>query len=550
MLSAINNYDEDLDITIATKSISGKFKGPFTLIGQTRGKVFWHGEIELKDASTRLKIPKSTFPTGILQLTLFDRNSRPLLERLIFINHQDFMNVKISSDKKTYGKREKTKITLKVTDPEGNPVSAHLSATVMDQQQLPDVRTENIVSYFLLSSDLHDPVHFPIQYFRDKEPDTQLALDLIMMTKGWRRFKWEDVLDKKYPPITFSVQQGFDISGSLSQPWNDKPVEDRLISLLTYDSIPQFLSASTDAFGRFYFHDLNFSDTVNIVFKTAGKRGKNQDFKLTLDTLKLPEVKERFDDPSSHEIALDYITNSQLRKSIQLAYIRDTSTIILDEIVIEAYRSDPSWYRDGGRFYGIPDYSLQPDEYDVRSYINITDYLVANVPGLTIVGFGAEATIAPIKGLGVSIYNDPRPPTILLDGLPFVATMINTIPLQMVEYIDLAKNSLGVYGVVNIHMKKGLQYETKTNGIEFLQYVGYSSPREYYSVDYSIPKDHHVMTDLRDNLMWVPDLQTDSTGVASFSYFNSDLKTTIKVIVEGIAEYGKPGVGELYYEIE
>jgi hypothetical protein len=86
-------------------------------------------------------------------------------------------------------------------------------------------------------------------------------------------------------------------------------------------------------------------------------------------------------------------------------------------------------------------------------------------------------------------------------------------------------------------------------GISNLKFAGYAVPREFYTPNYDIPKDEHVMPDRRANLMWAPNLQTDSTGNVSFTFFNSDLKTKIKILVEGIAQDGTPGVGKYLYEV-
>jgi hypothetical protein len=83
-----------------------------------------------------------------------------------------------------------------------------------------------------------------------------------------------------------------------------------------------------------------------------------------------------------------------------------------------------------------------------------------------------------------------------------------------------------------------------------IRYAGYAIPREFYVPNYNIPEDTHIMPDHRANRMWAPDLEADSTGNVSFSFFNSDLKTKVKVIVEGIAEDGTPGIGEYVYEIK
>ena len=554
LLSAINNYGENLNLTIASKDSSGNFIGPYTLIGQVRGKIYWNETIDLDGEATRFKIPKSVFPSGVLQLTLFNHNEIPLLERLVFINHEDFMNIDITSKKKKYKSREKVTIRLKATDKAGNPVSAKLSATVLDQNQVSSNNYENIVSYFLLSSDVVGPIQCPNQYFKNRETTTLIALDLLMMTRGWRRYKWKDILQPNYPAIHFMPQKGLDLCGTLSQPWNDKPVEDRLVTVMVLGQNPQVLTASTDSVGRFYFTNLNFDDTVNLVFRTASKRGIKQNFNLKLDSSKLPGVQFSPNAFAINSIPIEYINQSQIRNEIEVAYIRDTTTVMLDEIIIEGPKIDAD--RDRMKMHGEPDYRLKPEIEDVNGYIYVTDYIVALVPGLYVDGYGIEATISSIASLGVSISHGGSPPMIQLDGIEIPPDMINQIPMNMIETIEVIKNHGNVYGrrgnfgIIAIYTKEEGTVEYRTKGITNLKLAGYAVPREFYVPNYSIPKAEHVMPDHRAQLMWAPDFQTDSTGHASFSFFNSDLKTKVKVLVEGIAEDGTPGIGEYVYEIK
>lgn len=550
VLSAINIYPENLAINIVKKDSSGKYPGPFTLVGQVRGKVYWSGKIELSAGSARFKIAKSIFPAGVLQLTLFNRDNLPILERLAFINQQDIVVVDLESEKKIYALREETTIDLSVYNSQGTPIAAKLSATVLDHNRIPGSKSENIVSNLLLSSDIIGPISNPLQYFRNNDKQTQLSLDLLMMTRGWRRFKWEDVINEVSPEIAHLPERGFKIEGSLAQSWNDKPVEDRIVKLAAYGLNPIFLDTRTDALGHFSFSELSFIDTTDLIFQTESKRGKKQAFALRLNSRDRPMVQAKQSKHSIGTTEKNYIAQSKKRKQIELAYIRDTSTIILEGLEIEGYRIDP----DEGRLkmHGNADYRLKPDSEEVKRYTTITDYLNTQVPGLVVEGFGADASVASL-GAG-----NPDAPLLLLDGVPLSpSSLINTIPVSMIETIEVIKYTVavvygaaGINGLIAIYTKDGATYEPDTKGMVNLKYCGYSVPREFYTPNYSIPKDEHIMPDQRANLMWVPQLQTDSNGDASFTYFNSDLTTKVIVYVEGISEDGIPLVGEYCYEVK
>ncbi len=39
--------------------------------------------------------------------------------------------------------------------------------------------------------------------------------DVLLMTQGWRRFVWADVLSGKIPPTTYPVQGGLSLTGQV-----------------------------------------------------------------------------------------------------------------------------------------------------------------------------------------------------------------------------------------------------------------------------------------------------------------------------------------------
>ncbi|WP_338225437.1 MG2 domain-containing protein [Algoriphagus confluentis] len=77
------------------------------LFALSRGLVCATGQVDLSSQVAFVRIPKKEFPTGIAQLSALDENGLPLAERLIFIDHQDHLQIKITTDKATYQPRER-----------------------------------------------------------------------------------------------------------------------------------------------------------------------------------------------------------------------------------------------------------------------------------------------------------------------------------------------------------------------------------------------------------------------------------------------------------
>jgi hypothetical protein len=65
-------------------------------------------------------------------------------------------------------------------------------------------------------------------------------------------------------------------------------------------------------------------------------------------------------------------------------------------------------------------------------------------------------------------------------------------------------------------------------------------PAEFYAPKYDQPEAlNQPNPDLRTTIDWEPNVKTDSTGVASFSFYTADSETSYSVIIEGITSNGK-----------
>ncbi|MGB0523885.1 MAG: MG2 domain-containing protein, partial [Flammeovirgaceae bacterium] len=184
------------------------------VVAQVRGKVYDAQTIRATKGMNQLTIPIHDFPTGIAQITLFNAAGQPQCERLAFVNANKKLNVSLQTDKKEYEPREKVELSIRTTDHLGKPVPTNLSLAVVDDKivSFADDKQDHILSWMLMSSDLKGTVEEPSFYFKSDEPKAAQALDLVMMTHGWRRFNWKEITSKNiklaHTAETFDVIQG------------------------------------------------------------------------------------------------------------------------------------------------------------------------------------------------------------------------------------------------------------------------------------------------------------------------------------------------------
>ena len=72
-----------------------------------------------------------------------------------------------------------------------------------------------LLSGLLLTGDLHGYVKDPYYYFQNNRDSLVQQLDLVMLTHGWRRFKWEDLAKGKTPVIKYPVEDYLSINAEV-----------------------------------------------------------------------------------------------------------------------------------------------------------------------------------------------------------------------------------------------------------------------------------------------------------------------------------------------
>ena len=130
-----------------------------------------------------------------------------------------------SQIKPSYKNREQVNLTIKTTNADGKPLPANLSLAAVDARLAPeaDSNSATIRSHLLLSSDLIGTIEQPDTYFNPENKDRWLQLDLLLLTQGWRRFAWADVLSGTVPAHQIPIERGLSLTGKVVRP-NQKDI--------------------------------------------------------------------------------------------------------------------------------------------------------------------------------------------------------------------------------------------------------------------------------------------------------------------------------------
>lgn len=538
-LLKVEDARDNIKVTVLTnqQTVTSGYTSVY-LLALTRGVACFAAKGEIKQNSLVTLIPKSRFPSGIAQITLFDQDLTPQCERLFFINHQHSLQVSIQPDKPSYEKREKVTLNVSVAASDKNPVTGNFSISVYDGAKVSD--TEHPVSienYLLLTSDLKGFIEDPGYYLKDTLKETRVHLDLLMMTHGWRRFSWQTLLKDPIKAADYFPEKGLVVRGTVMKSLAKKPAMGASIKVLSKNG--DILILTSDSLGRFYSDKMVYYDSTELIIQTDNVKGKQTSLQFQLHPFNSspPALYQ----PSSFQPteAGDFLEQAALRNKVLASYRIAKDATLLKEVEVKATRikEEPSHKK----IYGMPDATLKGEDIPDGA-INILQAMQGRLAGVHITGVAPNISVS-IRGGGAPLF--------LLDGMQVDVDMILAIPVSDVESIDVLKGaSAAIYGgnggngVIAVNLKSGASaYTRPTIGIHLIKYPGFYTAREFYVPRYDVPADEHNLPDIRTTLYWNPLVIPDNEGKAQISFYASDVASEYKVVMEGISANGQPGVG-------
>lgn len=292
-VSAAANEDAgSVEITIGrTPGFSSDMQG---VSFSCRGRLCFRAIVDLSSSNrVSFKVPRSKFPTGVIQTTLFDSGGNVLADRLFFNNKQDFLEANYVFNKDVYAPFEPVEFEVNLTSAlTGMPRNIPFAISVTDAENEIDPGS-NMLADLLLASEIKGYVYRPAYYFEQPDdPVRQRELDELLMVQGWRRYNWEYLTGLKEYPITSMPERGIEVNGLMLSSRTNKPQSGVGISALFYD-----MSEATTLGSRDMLYDSNVTDSLGCFAINAELSG-NWMMTLTANNKK--------GDLANHRILLDH----------------------------------------------------------------------------------------------------------------------------------------------------------------------------------------------------------------------------------------------------
>ncbi|WP_259068278.1 MG2 domain-containing protein [Mucilaginibacter sp. X4EP1] len=512
----------------------------------------------LDSVAMSFDVLKRHLHTGVATITLFSAENVPLDERLFFVQNYDVLSIKQTGLKDEYHTRDKVAIDLNIKNRADSTVQGCFSATVFNAALLSGQNdSENILSYYLLTADLKGFIEQPAYYFTDISPKKNKELDLVMLTHGYRRFEWQQVLNNNINSPLFEPEKGLEIAGTIKN-YFGKPIANGTVSLIAASGGP-VLSAVSDDKGSFKFDNLNFTDTARFVLSAVKANGKNSTVITSTPATEGQLFKGSTILPNQvNPPAIDSLNDKEdLLRNEVLNGISYKGKLLKEVQIIAKKKNDDDYETLSVAGAGHADQVMRADQIAEIQGTLITS-LNGRLRGVTFLGFGTR-----VKAYLTTNLNSPNgasPMLVVVDGAEVPSESINSFTSNDIETIEVLKyGSAAAYGmnggkgVLVITSKQGGGKSAKditATSVLPITPIGFYKARQFYSPKYDHPASQGTKQDLRSTIYWDPNITTTANGNASFEYYNSDAKGAYVIIIEGIDEQGNLGRQVFRYTIK
>jgi len=532
-----NLFELSLLTNLSTLSELGT--SAFTIVVRSKGKKCLTKEFHVKNLETKLTLDGKELPEGILVITIYDYDSRPVCERLVYNQIMGPEELIIQTDKKKYNTNTPVSIEISVTNSIGKPLNGNVSLSVSDAEILN--RGGNIITYLNFKSEIRGEIENPTQYFDSKQNPQLEKLDLLLLTQGWRDYLWKRLADSALR-ISYAPEQGITISGKVRKIWSKSPVADANVTLFAPKAQGQKLfSARTDSAGRFLMSNIVFFGYKYLNFTSRRNDGKKLGW-IQIDSTHsyIPPI-HAFPAVSSSFLEKNNLVELS-NKNVGLkgkSSFSDTNR--LAEVVIKQSRSI------------LPTERFHINQTDHQEYSNLIQYLLYKISGTSMearkcgLDEFSETPVLIYRGMSVSVTGS--------------YTNGNKIDRRFTcpwDYLGQPMNKIIQVTIKRRHTINGdipsVEVLLRPNALDAGNFAntmadleGYYSARSFYNPLSSATGPVNNFS--AATIYWQPNVVVKD-GRAVVKYSHAGTSKTVQIEIEGLTDNGRPIVGQTLYTVE
>jgi hypothetical protein len=544
--------------TLVQRSADLSGTDSLALVLTCRGRILDLRIITVPADGLMLTFDKSKLTDGVCQLTLYDVQGRIRSERLVYLRNLAQAGLSIKTNKDSYQPYERIELDISTINPDGSPVSSTLSLAVRDGETSNFGNSDdgNILTDLLLSSDLKGYIESPAWYFEEQNNSRSTALDLLMMTQGWRRYSWSRMEGLEPFKAPHPIEEGILMDGRVLSNIQKKPMKDiDLIYWMIQGEKSYRGECLTDSAGNFNFLlDMEGPWTLNLQTKNEDKR---KEYRILLNRAFSPTPrnfssydKEIWTDEalSAPEVPVDSaaLLLGEVKYSTEVTPTNPEGykEFVLKEVV-KTEKRKLTWEQQAAREASV--------SYDVGKVSDFHRDIGESEASSIIFMLQEENQYFSI------FYDENNTMSYSYKGRPvrFIIRDVQSELSTTQKIEELQQDQIEKVYIVEDRASAKKFYPTETTdpvliflvpfkdwkrrrepiGIRTTRFYGYSVSKAFYAPVYN-PKSPIVESDHRRTLYWNPDLITDDEGKVRVSFSNNGTCKKWNFSVEGFTKTG------------
>ncbi len=487
------------------------------LLVHARGRKVFLENYTLDEDGLSMMVPLNELPTGISQIVLFSNQGDPVAERLVFVNHGDIHEAEILYlEAQDEGTEEQT-LHLELSGEDVLSGGGYSLAVLDINNQSYNKMRANIASSLLLTSDIGETIKDPWYYLHSTSAEVKKAADLLMLTHGWRRYDWENIMERSFPEITHGFPEGISIEGVVSPRSSERNTGEVNVELAIHSDGVDVYSVTTNERGKFSFTNLDYEDQFTAKLR-IDQFVRARDLRVDID----------FRDTDK----IEYINNlhtqpfSVTSRGDDWERTPSPETMFTSRPLVE-----PS--REGISMYSNVDQVVYFD--DIRDQHNtVMDVLRTRVRGLRLVG-------NEIILRGQSSFKLSNEPLFLVDEVVVNRSAFLGISVYNIDRLEVMTGpstailgSRGANGALLIYTKRG---DNHRHGRYEYSMQGFHVPSETF--ESKIDTDKFVRYDIIRTLFWDANAAPDENNPISATFPVNEHVRNMRLVIQGIGENGE-----------
>lgn len=500
------------------------------------------GEVIPGGGRRQFVVNRKLLNPGINHLLVIDSQGRIISERLFFVYGSDTASCSVTQYGNAGEARSLLSAKISVRGPDGSPLDANCSVSVVRGSLSRHCQSDNLLSYMGLTSELRGRVNNPSWYFDPSVPqkERETALDLLMMVQGWSYYNidWMGHKDRKISVPEHAREYVQSVKGRIERLLGKKTP--KKFTLFVW--IPQQKSSvfvHVDEGRRFSMDSLDFCENTGFLIKVVREEeGIDYIPKWEGDTFApdykyFPAAGLSAAVPADDGIPLTVETVTDTLQAAVITAGEDSEGLMSGHGVS---RSELELYRDRNliEYIGM---KVPSFKYDQGGMYNTQNTV-----------FRSGATVSSDEEGTVTDADEPGEGDVKLvvDGSVQDWWMFEDLLLEDVAAISISRMADTFYGagggVVSLRLRSGANIgrssETELSLTYFVP-LGYQVPDLFYAPRYD-RGDVFDDFDHRNTIYWNPSVRIDG-GNAVVRFCNTDqMDLPYLLRAEGLTSDGRP----------